>query len=250
MTFKKTMTAMMTLIAAVTMTCCVSNTDNAEYSPTPNPTLTTWKAGEKVSDKDVETFGIEKCFVSENISDSVFNVMKGKTYKDNCTVPRSDLRYLKVLHRNIEGETVLGELVCNKAVAADFIDIFRTLYDARYPIERMVLIDNYNAQDDPSMEANNSSCFNFRFIAGTTTLSNHSMGMAIDINPLYNPYVKQRTNGTLYVSPESGRPYADRNRQFDYKIDHNDLCYKLFKQHGFTWGGDWTSLKVYQHFEK
>ena len=145
---------------------------------------------------------------------------------------------------------MLGELVCNKAVAADFIDIFRTLYDARYPIERMVLIDNYNAQDDPSMEANNSSCFNFRFIAGTTTLSNHSMGMAIDINPLYNPYVKQRTNGTLYVSPESGRPYADRNRQFDYKIDHNDLCYKLFKQHGFTWGGDWTSLKDYQHFEK
>ena len=114
----------------------------------------------------------------------------------------------------------------------------------------MVLIDNYNAQDDPSMEANNSSCFNFRFIAGTTTLSNHSMGMAIDINPLYNPYVKQRTNGTLYVSPGSGRPYADRNRQCDYKIDHNDLCYKLFKQHGFTWGGDWTSLKDYQHFEK
>ena len=215
-----------------------------------NPTLTAWKAGEKVSDGDVKRFGIENCFVSEAISDSVFDVMKGKTYKTNCTVPRSELRYVKVLHRNIKGETMLGELVCNKDVATDFLAIFRKLYEAKYPIERMVLIDNYNAEDEPSMEANNTSCFNFRFVARTKKLSNHSKGRAIDINPLYNPYVKRHSNGTLHVSPKGSRKYADRSKSFNYKIDHSDLCFKLFKQHGFTWGGDWESLKDYQHFEK
>lgn len=130
------------------------------------------------------------------------------------------------------------------------MDIFRKLYAASYPIERMVLIDNYNADDNPSMEANNSSAFNFRFVAGTKKLSNHSSGMAIDINPLYNPYVKQRADGTLYVSPEKGRMYADRSKAFDYKLYDGNLCVKLFKEHGFTWGGDWQSLKDYQHFEK
>ena len=107
--------------------------------------------------------------------------------------PRSELRYLRGLHRNLAGETLLGELVCNEAISGDLLEIFRALYDAAYPIERMVLIDEYDAQDGPSIRANNSSAFNFRFIAGTGVLSNHSRGMAVDINPLYTPYVK--TNG-------------------------------------------------------
>lgn len=209
-----------------------------------------WKAGETVSENEVAKVGIENCFTAEEISDSVFQVMKGKSYKDNCTIPRGDLRYVRVLHKNLSGETMVGELVCNKAITADLLDIFKKLYAANYPIERMVLIDNYNADDDPSMEANNSSAFNFRFIAGTKKLSNHSTGMAIDINPLYNPYVKRRADGSFYVSPEKGRKYANRSKAFDYKLHNGDLCVKLFKEHGFTWGGDWQSLKDYQHFEK
>ena len=75
-------------------------------------------------------------------------------------------------------------------------------------------------------------------------------GKAVDINPLYNPYVKRRQDGTYKVSPEKGRKYADRTKTFKYKIDRNDLAYRLFKQHGFRWGGDYRSLKDYQHFEK
>lgn len=176
--------------------------------------------------------------------------MSGKSYRPGCPVPRSDLRYLRVLHYTLDGTIRTGEMVCHQAVAEDLIRIFRALYDARYPIERMVLIDNYGAQDEPSMLANNSSAFNFRFIGGTRQLSNHSMGCAVDINPLYNPYVKVRRDGSLRVSPKAARPYADRKGKFPYKITADDLCCRLFKQYGFTWGGDWRSLKDYQHFER
>lgn len=215
-----------------------------------NDIFSQWKAGEKVSEKDVAIFGKENCFVSEEISDSIFRIMKGKSFKKNCTIPRSDLRYIKVLHKNLQGETMLGEMVCNKAIASDLLVIFQKLYDASYPIERMVLIDSYNADDISSMEANNSSSFNFRFVSGTNKLSKHSEGMAVDINPLYNPYVKKRADGTVVVSPESATPHVNRKKSFQYKICRNDLCVKLFKQHGFSWGGDWKSLKDYQHFEK
>ncbi|WP_297906218.1 M15 family metallopeptidase [uncultured Parabacteroides sp.] len=113
----------------------------------------------------------------------------------------------------------------------------------------MVLVDEYNADDERSMQANNSSSFNFRFIHGTSKLSTHSMGYAIDINPKYNPYVKE-SNGKIIYSPENAKEYIDRSANFPYKIDHNDLCFKEFKKRGFTWGGDWSHLKDYQHFEK
>lgn len=192
---------------------------------------------------------IDSCFTSQSISDSIFARMWKNSYKADCTVPRSELRYLKVLHYTIDGKIQVGELVCNKAIAKDLLEIFRSLYEAKYPIERMTLIDEYGANDEASMQANNTSCFNFRFVAGSKKLSNHSRGLAIDINPLYNPYVKQRKDGKLFVQPEAGRPYADRSKAFDYKITRNDLCYKLFKQHGFEWGGDWKYSKDYQHFE-
>ena len=77
----------------------------------------------------------------------------------------------------------------------------------------MVLIDEYDAQDGPSIRANNSSAFNFRFIAGTGVLSNHSRGMAVDINPLYTPYVKTN-GGRTVVAPAEAAPYAERKRDF------------------------------------
>ena len=129
------------------------------------------------------------------------------------------------------------------------ISIFRVLYKKKYPIEKLRLVDEYNADDEESMEDNNSSCFNFRYISGTTKVSNHGLGLAIDINPLYNPYVKNN-GGKFHVEPATAGDYVDRNKNFLYKIDHNDLCYKQFKKHGFTWGGDWSSVKDYQHFEK
>ena len=188
-------------------------------------------------------------FTSEEIPDEVFARMAGKSYKEDCTVPREDLRYLRISCVGADGSAYIGEMVAAADLAEDLLDIFRQLYEAGYPIERMQLIDDYDASDQASMEANNTTCFNFRQIAGSTKLSNHSLGRAVDINPLYNPYVKKTANGTIY-DPPVAEAYADRDKDFPYKIDHDDLCYQLFTAHGFTWGGDWNSVKDYQHFEK
>ena len=188
-------------------------------------------------------------FCQEEISDAVFCRMMGKSYKEECTTPREELRYLRVLHYNKVGEELQGELVCHKDIADDLLAIFRELYQAKYPIERMVLIDEYDADDEASMRANNTSAFNFRKASGMRTLSKHSTGMAIDINPLYNPLVKHR-EGRTRVYPSNATPYIDRSLDFPYKIVKGDLCYRLFMKYGFSWGGDWKSSKDYQHFEK
>ena len=216
------------------------------------PALSDWTPAAVVSETEVESFGLDSCFCAQPLDAKLLARIDGRSWKSHSPLSRADLRYLKVLHRNAAGEIQLGEMICHKDIADDLLDIFRKLYDAGYIIERMVLVDDYDADDEASMAADNSSCFNTRFIGGTTRLSKHGLGMAVDINPLYNPYVKI-SGGKTIVSPESGRPYAfDRDSRDDipYKIDRNDLCCRLFLEHGFTWGGDWTSLKDYQHFEK
>lgn len=183
------------------------------------------------------------------IPDDIFAQMQGKSYKADCTVPREQLRYVHVLHRGFDGSTKEGELVVNVSIAQDVLEIFEELYRADYPIEKVRLVDAYNADDEASMSDNNSSAFNFRFISHTTKISKHGLGMAVDINTLYNPYIKQ-VNGQTVIEPANAGAYVDRTQDFPYKIDHQDLCYKLFTEHGFTWGGDWTHSKDYQHFEK
>ena len=183
------------------------------------------------------------------IDAEIFSRIDGKSYKKNCTVPLENLRYLRVLHKNLSGNTLTGELICNVKIAAELIDIFQKLYAASYPIEKMTLIDEYDADDELSMRANNSSCFNFRFISYTTTVSMHGLGMAVDINPLYNPYIKT-VDGRLSIEPATGAEYVDREKIFPYKIEPDDICVKLFKSHGFLWGGDWQGKKDYQHFYK
>lgn len=188
-------------------------------------------------------------FTQQEIPDTVFARMVGKSYAEGCTTPREELRYLRVLHYNKEGEELEGELVCHVSIADDLLDIFLELYKAKYPIERIALVDEYDADDEASMLANNTSAFNFRSASGMRRLSKHATGMAIDINPLYNPLVKHR-EGRTRVYPSNAAPYIDRSRDFPYKIVKGDLCYRLFKEHGFKWGGDWKNSKDYQHFEK
>ena len=221
------------------------------YAPEETKALREWTPATVVSDEAIKAYSIDSCFKAYPISDAIFSRMQGKSYKKDCTIPRSHLRYLHVLHRNVDGNTQLGELVCSAEIANDLLDIFRKLYDAGYKIERMVLIDEYDADDERSMAANNSSCFNFRVVNGSKTLSKHAQGLAIDINPLYNPCIRFSTGK---VEPANGKPYAT-NRTAKQKtpvpfINTSDLCYKLFKQHGFIWGGSWTTVKDYQHFEK
>lgn len=208
------------------------------------------EAGSIIPESAIRHVDIRSCFVSLPISGAVFARMRGKSYPDACTVPLNDLRYLRVLHRTADSSIRIGELVCHKDLSADLLDIFRQLFMANYPIERMVIIDSYDANDEQSMEDNNTSCFCFRPVSGSRRLSLHSYGRAVDINPLYNPCVSIRRNGQRRVQPAAAAPYADRSRQSPYKIERCDLCYRLFIQHGFRWGGDWRTTKDYQHFEK
>lgn len=200
---------------------------------------------------DVSQFAktdLKKMFTVSKISNSVFKRMYKKSYKENCTVPKDSLRYIRILHTDLDGNTRIGELVVNKSIADDVKTIFYKLYLHGYPIEKMVLVDEYEADDNASMADNNSSSFNYRVVEGTNHLSKHSLGLAIDINPRYNPYI-HTLNGQTVCSPENGSDYVDRTKDFPYKIDTEDYAYKLFLKYGFSWGGSWNNSKDYQHFQ-
>lgn len=190
-----------------------------------------------------------KDFYYEELSKEIKARITGKSYVEDCDVPLEELRYVKVLYWGFDEESHEGELIVNKAIAEDITEIFQELYEIKYPIEQMVLVDEYDADDEASMAANNTSAFNYRMIAGTDRLSKHSYGYAIDINPLYNPYVRV-IEGKTMITPENGEQYADRSLQCEYYIKADDPCYQAFITRGFTWGGEWENHKDYQHFQK
>lgn len=197
-------------------------------------------------------------FYYEPVSDNLRRYMTGISYpalddSEETTEPEitfEELMYVHILHYDFDGNPTEGELICNAAIASDLAEIFQELYLNEYQLEKVLLIEAYDGDDTASMEDNNTSCFNYRPVEGKGHLSKHAYGLAIDINPLYNPYITYAQDGTEKVSPPSALPYADRSARFPYKIDENDLCYKLFTSHGFTWGGNWNSAKDYQHFQK
>ncbi len=171
--------------------------------------------------------------------------MQGKSMPPSATIGFDELRYLTVCYYDFNGKVQKGELVCNRAISHDLLLIFRALFTKGYPINSIRLVDDFGASDEASMQANNTSCFNYRTVAGSTTLSRHAYGMAVDINPLQNPCVRGSS-----VQPSTATDYVDRSRNFPHKIDENDFCKKVFESFGFQWGGDWRSVKDYQHFEK
>ena len=189
-------------------------------------------------------------FYYEKISKALEKRMEGKSYQENNYVKFSDLRYVKVEHYGYNGKIKSGEIVVNKKIAKKVEKIIYELYQMKYPIQRMKLIDDYDGEDEKSMSANNTSAFNFRVMTNGTKLSKHAYGLAIDLNPKVNPYVK----GNM-VSPHNGKVYKERNvskckgKYKENMIQKNDKVYKLFKKYGFEWGGDWNSCKDYQHFE-
>lgn len=192
-------------------------------------------------------------FYYESLTESVKSEITGISYPTAAEeISYDELRYLSVLHYDFNGEVQTGELICNQGIAEDLAEIFYELYVNEYRIEKIRLIDEYQGDDTASMADNNTSCFNYRVVDGTTNLSKHALGCAIDINPFYNPYVvfNKEGSGETYISPAGSEIYADRSKDFPYKIDENDLCYKLFMEHGFIWGGHWNSSKDYQHFQK
>jgi hypothetical protein len=202
-------------------------------------------APEPVAEESVPAPAPAPVFSAEPVPDAVAARMRGVSYPEGAQIKLSDLRYLQLSYVDFDGNDQVGELICNKAIAEDLVAIFQDLYEARYPIRSIRLIDEFGGDDEASMEADNTSCFNYRTKTGMRALSKHALGLAIDINPLENPYVRQSR-----VSPAGARAFADRSKDFPHKIDKSDLCYRLFRAHGFAWGGAWRSVQDYQHFEK
>ncbi len=227
-----------------------TSVSDAADSPEPDSAISNMENNDMTSISERTTY--QDGFYYEPINDTIKARITGISYPEaDCSISYDDLNYVGLLYVDFNGNIQEGELICNKAIAQDMVEIFYELYQNDYRIEQIRLIDEYGGDDTLSMLDNNTSCFNYRVVDGTTTLSKHALGCAIDINPFYNPYVVFNKNGDgeTYISPKGSEIYADRSQDFPYKIDENDLCYKLFTSHGFTWGGNWNSSKDYQHFQ-
>ena len=209
-----------------------------------------YQVGDVVPKPYLKVYGYERFFNVTPIPASVKTRMEGCSFKASVGIDWDDLRYLRVLHCDADGNAIVGELVCAKSIADDLLSIFETLFQAGYPIEKMRLVDDYDGDDEASMRDNNTSCFNQRSITAGGRISRHSYGLAVDINPKYNPYCKMKASGLMVVKPEGSKEYLDRTTPSPYQIVKGDLCYRLFKKHGFYWGGDWARSKDYQHFER
>ena len=187
----------------------------------------------------------EEVFTCSNIPENILNKMIGNSIPNNSKVNIETLSYLKITYWGFDEKSHIGEMIVNKDLAYEVLDIFKEVYDKRYPIEKMKLIDEYGANDEKSMSDNNTSCFCYRVVANTNTLSKHSLGRSIDINPLYNPYIVKNN-----ISPENGSKYANRNMNEKGMIKKGDNLYNAFIKRGWSWGGNWKGKKDYQHFEK
>jgi len=132
-----------------------------------------------------------------------------------------------------------------RSIADEIVVIFERLFVAQFPIERMQRIEAFGGSDAASMVANNSSAFNFRHVQGTSVLSHHALGLALDLNPIQNPWLRGAN-----VDPEQGREYLDREQRRPGMIVEGDRVVEAFAAYGWDWGGDWRDMRDYQHFSK
>ncbi len=166
-----------------------------------------------------------------------------ESWRPGCPVPLADLRLVTLSHWDFDGAEATGELVVHRDVADDVVHVFAELFDARFPVMRMELVDVYRADDDLSTAANNTSAFNCRAVTGGTRWSEHSYGTAIDVNPVQNPYV---SHGRV-VDP-AAEPYLDRSLRAPGMLFAGDVAVSAFEQIGWEWGGRWTEPVDFQHF--
>ena len=172
--------------------------------------------------------------------------MQNTTWDSFCPVSIDDLAYVTASYWGFDNKVHTGHLIIDQKLAIEVVEIFEELFVNKFPIQQMRLMSEFNGSDDLSMSANNTSCFNCRYCTSSNKiLSKHAYGRAIDINPVYNPFVKKNT-----ILPPNGHEYTNRNKKLKGMIKKSDACYNAFIKRGWRWGGDWKSLKDYQHFEK
>ena len=169
-------------------------------------------------------------------------VLRANSWRPGCPVPISDLRYLNVSHWTMDRRVATGEVIVHKHATGATVGVFADLFELGFPIAQMRRVDDFAANDDASMAANNTSAFNCRKVAGTDTWSEHAYGRAIDVNPVQNPYVRGST-----VQPAAGRAYLDRSAYRPGMLIAGRPEVAAVKRHSWGWGGDWQASKDYQH---
>ena len=162
------------------------------------------------------------------------------SYRAGCPVGPAQLRTVVVSYWDFAGRERTGRVVVARAHAPRIARVFRTLWDARFPVRRVEPVSRYRGSDDASMAADNTSGFNCRSVGGTSRWSMHAFGEAIDVNPVENPYVRGSR-----VSPAAGRAYLDRSRYRKGMAVSGGVLVRAFAAEGWKWGGGWGD---YQHF--
>ena len=171
----------------------------------------------------------------------------GATWRPGCPVEPGRLRRVNVDHIGFDGQTHRGELIVHEDLVPEVIAIFDQLYQLHFPIEKIRTVDQYpGADDELSMEDNNTSAFNCRSIPRTNRWSKHAYGRAIDLNPLLNPSVD--STGTF--QPKNAAAYLDRSRTDPGLLHSGDPAVHVFTDRGWRWGGYWKTPIDYQHFER
>ncbi len=168
--------------------------------------------------------------------------MTQSAWRHGCPVHLRDLRVDRVTHRTNSGTTRTGRLVVHRDVASQVVRIMRRLYTSGVPIRWMVPIERFGGSDFRSIEADNTSAFNCRYVGGSRRWSKHAYGRAIDINPIENPYV----SGGRTSHPRSV-PYVNRRPRLGMAVEGRALV-RAFTAEGWEWGGRWSPEKDYQHF--
>ncbi len=233
-----------------------AETKAAETGPAFLESLSGLSPGTVLSEEELDFDNLDQYFMVWEIEegDNLYERINGKSYKKNDYVPLESLRYLKMPHYNFDGQIQVGEMIVSQDILEDVFAIFKELFQQKYQIQSMYLVDNYwtgdpDTTDSASIDVNNTSAFCFRMATGSGHLSNHAYGKAIDINPQQNPYVSYSTGEPKWAHSNAD-PYIDRTTGLPHVITHDDLAFKLFKERGFRWGGDWNNPKDYQHFDK
>lgn len=180
------------------------------------------------------------------LSDELKTLLNGRSWQPECPVKLEELSLLTIPHFGFDQQLHQGEMIVHKSLADELIEIFSELLLHKFPIEKMLLVDHFNADDTLSMESNNSYAFCYRKnVTFPALLSKHSYGFAVDINPIQNPYIKGEK-----IFPQSGKAFIDRTMQHKGMIYEGSLCHLAFEKRGWTWGGLWKDRQDYHHFEK
>ena len=168
----------------------------------------------------------------------------GRSWRPGCPVGLDDLRLLTLTYWGFDGAPHSGEMIVHRDHADSVLGAFHYLFEVRFPIERIQLVDDFGADDATSMAANNTSAFNCRGVDGKPGVwSQHSYGWALDINPVQNPWVRGSQ-----VDPPAGASYLDRTQPVPGMIHAGDVVVQVFGSIGWTWGGTFRTAQDYQHF--